>query len=86
MKVKPKEILVNLPTVLMFSDYNEIPQFASTINQIVHGKIKIKYEELGLLGGQYIGLFYIKRDEDSQRLRDEFMFAILQEEQERYGK
>lgn len=85
MGFKPKEILVTLPVVLLFPDYHEIPLFASTINRIVHGKVKVKYEELGQLGGQYVGLFYIQRDNESQELRDSFMTAIETEELEKYN-
>lgn len=84
MQPKPKEILVNLPVVLLFQDYHEIPQFASTVNQIIHGKVKIKYEELGSLGGQYVGLFYLQRNQESQEMRDEFMRAIENEEMEEH--
>lgn len=85
MKVKPKEILVNLPVVLLFRDYHEIPRFASDVNQIIHGKVKIKYEELGCLGGQYVGLFYLQRNQESQEMRDSFIKAIENEEVERYN-
>jgi len=82
MKFKPKDIKVNLPTVLMFQDYHEIPIFAETINSIIHGKVKVKCEELGILGGRYVGIFYLQRNNESQRLRDEFMNAIEQEAME----
>jgi hypothetical protein len=86
MKFKPKEVMVNLPTVLTFASEDEIVGMAAAFNTFVHGKVKMKYESLGMLGGQAVGLFYIQRDNDSQQLRDEFMAAILQEEQENYGK
>lgn len=86
MKFKPKEVLLNLPVVLMFDDYHEIPAFAATINQIVHGKVKLKYEELGFLGGQYIGLFYMQRNAESQQLRAAFKKMIEDEEVELYGQ
>lgn len=80
MKVKPKEVLVNLPIVLTFGDYHEIPEFAAHINTVIHGKVKIKYEELGCLGGQYIGLFYINRNDEFTELRKEFKDMINDEE------
>ena len=86
MKFKPKEVLLNLPVGLLFDDYHQIPAFAATINQIVHGKVKLKYEELGCLGGQYIGLFYMQRNSESQQLRDEFTKMIEDEEVKLYGK
>lgn len=86
MKVKPKDIKVNLPTVMMFRDYHEIPAFAVTINSIIHGKVKVKCEELGLLGGQYVGIFYLQRNNEYQGLREEFITAIEQEELERNSR
>lgn len=86
MKVKPKEVMLNLPITLMFRDYHEIPEFAENINQLVHGKSKIKYEELGCLGGQYVGLFYMNRNDEFAELRKSFKEMIEQEEQEQWGK
>lgn len=80
MKVKPKEVLLNLPTVIMFVDYHEIPNFASNINQILHGKVRVKYEELGVLGGQYVGLFYLQRNDEFTELRTSFVQMIEKEE------
>lgn len=81
MKFKPKEIMVNLPTVLTFTAEDEIVMMAATFNTFVHGKVKMKYEVLGTLGGQYIGLFYIQRNNESQQLRDEFINLINEEEE-----
>lgn len=81
MKFKPKEVLVNLPTVLTFQNEDEIVQMASAFNTFIHGKVKMKYEVLGVLGGQHVGLFYIQRNNESQQLRDEFVDAINQEEE-----
>jgi len=86
MKVKPKEILVNLPIVLLFKDYHEIPAFAADINTIINGKVKVKYEELGCLGGQYVGIFYLDRYGEFQQLREEFKTAIEQEEINNYNE
>lgn len=80
MKIKPKEVLVNLPIALLFADYHQIPEFASNINQIIHGKVRVKYEELGCLGGQYVGLFYLQRNQEFQEIRDEFKRLIEEEE------
>ena len=77
MKVKPKEIFVNLPIVLTdFADYHEIPAFASNINTIIHGKVKVKYEELGILGSSYVAIFYLYRNDEYKELRKEFMKMI----------
>jgi hypothetical protein len=80
MKVKPKEVLVNLPVVLMFDSEEKVAEFASTINTIIHGKVKIKYEVVGQLQGQYAGLIYINRNLESQELREEFLKMIDMEE------
>jgi len=80
MKVKPKEVLLNLPIVLLFDDEYKVPEFAANINQLVHGKIKVKYEELGVLGEQCVGLFYLQRDDEFAQLRQEFVELIEQEE------
>lgn len=80
MKVKPKEVLVNLPTVLMFQDSNEIPAMAAAINTILHGKVKVKCEELGNLNGQIAGMLYLQRNDEFQELRNQFMELIEAEE------
>lgn len=80
MKIKPKEIFVNLPIVLTFADQEEIPKFAANINTIVHGKVKVKYEELGFLGEQCVGIFYLQRNLEFSELRNQFMEMIENEE------
>lgn len=81
MKVKPKEVLLNLPITLLFDDYHQIPAFASNVNQLVHGKVKIKYEELGCMGGQYVGLFYLQRNDEFSEMRKAFKDMIEAEEE-----
>lgn len=80
MKFKPKEVLVNLPVVLTFQQEDEVVQMAAAFNTFVHGKVKMKYEVLGTLGGQYVALFYIQRNNESQQLHDEFIEMINAEE------
>lgn len=80
MKFKPKEVLVNLPVVLTFPVEDEIVQMAAAFNTFIHGKVKMKYEVLGTLGGQYVALFYIQRNSESQQLHDEFTQMIEDEE------
>lgn len=80
MRVKPKEVLLNLPVALLFNEPWEIPSFAASINTILHGKVRLKVEELGTLGGQYVGLFYLQRNGESQQIHDEFM-RLIEEEQ-----
>lgn len=82
MKFKPKEVLVNLPVVLTFAQEDEIVQMAAAFNTFVHGKVKMKYEVLGTLGGQYVALFYIQRNSESQQLHDEFVAMINAEEEQ----
>jgi hypothetical protein len=64
MKVKPKEVLVNLPVVLLFNNEDDIPELASNFNTFLHGKVKLKYESLGALNGQFVGLFYLQRNDE----------------------
>lgn len=80
MRIKPKEILVNLPIALTFKDYHEIPAFAATINSIIHGKVKVKCEEVGNINEQYIGIFYLQRNGEYQELRNSFLELIENEE------
>ena len=79
MHIKPKDIKVDLPAVFSFDDFNEIPALAAAINTIIHGKVKVKCEELGLLGGKYMGIFYIQRNDEYQDLRNEFVSMINHE-------
>ncbi len=83
MRIKPKEILVNLPVVLTFQTSDEIVVFAANINSLIHGKVKVKCEELGTLGPNHMGLFYLQRNNEYHELREEFMNLIEQEEAER---
>lgn len=80
MKFKPKEALVNLPVVLTFNHEGEDAVLAAGFNTFLHGKVRLKYETLGMLGGQYVSLFYLKRDNESQQLHDEFIAMINAEE------
>jgi hypothetical protein len=80
MKVRPKEVLLNLPVALLFDEPWEVASFAANINAILHGKVRLKAEELGTLGGRYVGLFYLQRNLESQQIHDEFMRLIQDEE------
>lgn len=79
MKVKPKEVLVNLPVALLFEESWEIDSFAANINTILHGKVKVKLEELGMLGGKHVGLFYLQRNDEYFEIRNEFVRLIEEE-------
>jgi len=80
MRVKPKEVLLNLPVALLFDEPWEIASFAANINTVLHGKVRLKAEELGVLGGRFVGLFYLQRNNESQEIHDEFVRLIEQEE------
>ena len=80
MKIKPKEILVNLPVALLFNEPWEVASFASNINTILHGKVRLKAEELGVLGNRFVGLFYLQRNNEYHQIRDEFL-RLIEEEQ-----
>lgn len=83
MKIKPKELLVNLPVVLLFNgedSSDQAAQFASNVNTIIHGKVKMKVEGLGTLGGQLAVIFYLQRNNEFTELREQFMKMIEAEE------
>lgn len=80
MKVKPKEVMVNLPAVHLFDQPDQDAQLASHFNTFIHGKVHLKYESLGTLGGQYVSIFYLQRNDEFANLRQQFMDLILREE------
>ena len=80
MKVKPKEVMVNLPVVLTFTHEGEDVALASGFNTFLHGKVKLKYETLGKLNDQYVSIFYLQRNNEYHDLRREFIDMIEQEE------
>lgn len=80
MKVKPKEVMLNLPIALLFSTQDEVAQFAANINTLIHGKVKVKVEDVGVLGGQYVSIFYLQRNNEYSELREEFVQLIENEE------
>lgn len=82
MRFKPKEVLVNLPAVHVFSFVGDDDRLAASFNTLVHGKVKLKYESLGMLGGQYVSIFYLQRNSEFSELREEFMEMILKEEEQ----
>lgn len=86
MKIKPKDLVVNLPIVLMFNQEDEIAQFAANINTIVHGEVKLKTDVLGMLGGQHVAIFYLKRNDEFSELRENFGKLIEDEEIANYNK
>lgn len=80
MKIKPKEVFLNLPIVLTFESEQELPAFASAVNTVLHGKVRLKYDDLGKLGEKIIGLFYLQRNDEYHSLREEFRQMIELEE------
>lgn len=70
MKIKPKSVLVNLPIYVLFDTADELPQFAANINTILHGKVRLKYEEMGKHDSRFVGLFYLDRGPDYDNLRE----------------
>ena len=80
MKVKPKEVLLNVPAVLTFDSEDEIPELAAGMNNLLHGKIKLKCETLGILAGRYVGIFYLQRNDEFSELRESFINMINLEE------
>jgi len=77
MKIKPKEVLINLPIALLFNSSEQISDFAANINTLLFGKVKM--EELGTLGHQYVGLFYLQRNVEYFYIRNEFIRLIENE-------
>ena len=79
-KVNIESISVTMPMVRLFQSEDEVSSLAAAVNTIIVSKIKIKCETLGTLGGQFVGLFYLQRNHDSQQLHDQFMQLIESEE------
>ena len=80
MKVKPKEVLLNLPIALLFPVQDEADNFASNINTLINGKVKVKMDNVGTLGGRHVVIFYLQRNDEYSQIRDEFLGLIEQEE------
>ena len=80
MKIKPKEAMLNLPIVLYFDNENEIHAFASNINTVIHGKVKMKYDVLGMLAEKYVSIFYLQRNDEYHSLREDFRVMIENDE------
>jgi hypothetical protein len=80
MKVKPKEIMVNLPIALTFATEDEVGMFAANINTLIHGKVRVKTDVVGTLGGQIVAIFYLQRNDEYSQIREEFCRLIENEE------
>lgn len=64
MKIKSKKVLIDIPCFQLFDDYHEASIFAQAINEVLHGKEKVKYEEIGMMGSKYVVLFYFHHDKE----------------------
>jgi hypothetical protein len=80
MKVKPKEVLLNLPIALLFDTQDEADIFASNINTLINGKVKVKMDNVGILGEKHVTIYYLQRNDEYSEIRDEFLRMIEQEE------
>lgn len=80
MKVKPKEVMVNLPIALLFASEEEVGSFATNINTIIHGKVRVKTDVVGNLGDKIVAIFYLQRNDEYSQIRDEFVRLIEGEE------
>lgn len=70
MKIKPKEVLINLPTHFDFENEDELAQMAMNINSVLHGKSRVKYEIMGARGDKIVGLLYLDRNPEYHELRE----------------
>jgi hypothetical protein len=82
MKIKPKEVMVNLPAVHLFDYEGEDAKLAANFNTFVHGKVHLKYEFLGTIGAQLASIFYLQRNDEFSQLRENFMIMIESELEE----
>ena len=82
MKIKPKSVLLKLPSLLYFEDYHEIGHMEDNFNELIAGKNKIKSEELGFCDGGYMAIFYLKKDKDYKLMKKEANDALKKLEQE----
>ena len=80
MKVKPKEVMLNLPIALLFDTQDEADVFASNINTLINGKVKVKMDNVGVLGGRFVTIYYLQRNDEYSSIREEFLRLIETEE------
>jgi hypothetical protein len=80
MKVKPKEVMLNLPIALLFDTQDEADIFASNINTLINGKVKVKMDNVGILGGRNVTIYYLQRNDEYSEIRTEFLRLIETEE------
>jgi hypothetical protein len=86
MHIKPTQISVTLPTTLFCKNEEEVAKFAADINSIIFGKVKIKYTGMGMISDKYVGILYLQRNQEYQKLYDEFRQLIEDQEIEKLAK
>ena len=59
-------IEVNLPQIITVTDYHEFDYIEETFKLI---KKDFKCEEIGFYGGEYIGILYLKKDNEFNKLK-----------------
>lgn len=61
---------LELPAIIRVDDYHEFDYIIDYLKQL--GAKRIKYEELGCEGRDYIGIFYSSKDKDYKKLVKEY--------------
>lgn len=78
-------IKLNLPCVLNFRDYHEIPRAASIMNEIILNS-EVKFKELGCFGtrgfGRYHASFFLEDNEELKKMESEFLKSWKEENDE----
>ena len=78
-EIKSKYLLSKLPIVIHFKDYHEIPIFAKDVNLILDKDSRISCEEIGMDGMNYLGIFFIEKDDEYLSLKKEWEEESLNE-------
>ena len=86
MRVKPKEVTLDVPIALIMRDDFEAGKFASNINSVLHGKVKLKTDYVGSLDGGEVFIFYLQRNDEFSELRESFIKLIEEEESNSYDR
>jgi len=72
--------MLNLPIALLFDTQDEADVFASNINTLINGKVKVKMDNVGVLGGRFVTIYYLQRNDEYSSIREEFLRLIETEE------
>lgn len=81
MRIKPKEVQVNLPCHFEFHDESECVQMVSNINAILRGRTQVKYDLMGSRGQMLVGLLYLERSKEYQDYRNFLLKVVVDQEQ-----